>query len=425
MMTYNKPGITVRGLVPLLMVFDMPASLHFYRNLLGFELVGTSAKSPDQGDHVGWALLRLDGTEIMLDEEKLEELLILFKGDPKNRQWYRGVGPHSIQESDVHVDAKFILLRTHFFHSWPAFTAFMKAKADPASMISKFESAVDAIVDGNENTLRILLNENPELIKMRSQRLHRATLLHYIGANGIEGFHQKTPKNANNLLMILLRAGADVNAEAEMYQRDTTIGLVATSIHPLKAGVQIELMDTLIAHGAILEEKQGAGINSCLANGRREAAEFLASRGAYIDLEGALGLGRLDIVERFFDSAGNLRPGASRVQMMRGMWWACEFGRSSAVKFLLERGVSINTQMDGFHWAAFSGYLDIVQLFLERKPPLEFRNQWGGTVVSAAVYGAEGHGTANDYRPVIKALLDAGASADAFPGLKERVARFL
>jgi catechol 2,3-dioxygenase-like lactoylglutathione lyase family enzyme len=67
MMSYSKPGITVRGLAPLLMVFDMPASLHFYRNLLGFELVGTSAKSPDQGDHVGWALLRLDGTEIMLN----------------------------------------------------------------------------------------------------------------------------------------------------------------------------------------------------------------------------------------------------------------------------------------------------------------------------------------------------------------------
>ena len=31
---------------------------------------------------------------------------------------------------------------------------------------------------------------------MKSAAAHRATLLHYIGANGVEGYRQKTPKNA-------------------------------------------------------------------------------------------------------------------------------------------------------------------------------------------------------------------------------------
>ena len=31
--------IEVRGLAPLLQVYDMPTSIHFYRDLLGFELV--------------------------------------------------------------------------------------------------------------------------------------------------------------------------------------------------------------------------------------------------------------------------------------------------------------------------------------------------------------------------------------------------
>ena len=31
-----------RGMSPLLNVFDMPVSLHFYRDVLGFEIVSTS-----------------------------------------------------------------------------------------------------------------------------------------------------------------------------------------------------------------------------------------------------------------------------------------------------------------------------------------------------------------------------------------------
>ncbi len=35
-------NIDVRGMSPLLNVFDMPVSLHFYRDVLGFEIVSTS-----------------------------------------------------------------------------------------------------------------------------------------------------------------------------------------------------------------------------------------------------------------------------------------------------------------------------------------------------------------------------------------------
>lgn len=55
--------LDVRGLAPLLQVFDMPTSVHFYRDLLGFELVSTSRP----GDHFDWALLRLNDVELMLN----------------------------------------------------------------------------------------------------------------------------------------------------------------------------------------------------------------------------------------------------------------------------------------------------------------------------------------------------------------------
>jgi glyoxylase I family protein len=50
-------AIAVRGLCPLISVFDMPTSLHFYRDVVGFSEVAKSG----QGDNVGWAWLRHGG----------------------------------------------------------------------------------------------------------------------------------------------------------------------------------------------------------------------------------------------------------------------------------------------------------------------------------------------------------------------------
>ena len=59
-------ALDVRGLCPLLQVYDMPASVRFYRDALGFELVTTS---PNLGgdDKFHWCLLRLCGSEVMLN----------------------------------------------------------------------------------------------------------------------------------------------------------------------------------------------------------------------------------------------------------------------------------------------------------------------------------------------------------------------
>ena len=58
-------AIDVRGLAPLLQVFDMPTSVAFYRDVLGFEVVETSERrGPDDFD---WALLRRSGIDLMLN----------------------------------------------------------------------------------------------------------------------------------------------------------------------------------------------------------------------------------------------------------------------------------------------------------------------------------------------------------------------
>lgn len=57
-MTYRLEGATT-----LLEVFDVPTSIRFYREVLGFEVVMASG----EGDDVGWALLRRDDAELMLN----------------------------------------------------------------------------------------------------------------------------------------------------------------------------------------------------------------------------------------------------------------------------------------------------------------------------------------------------------------------
>jgi len=56
-------AMDVRGMAPLLQVFDMPASIAFYRDVLGFEVVSTSGPGP----RFGWALLKLQDVELMLN----------------------------------------------------------------------------------------------------------------------------------------------------------------------------------------------------------------------------------------------------------------------------------------------------------------------------------------------------------------------
>jgi glyoxylase I family protein len=57
-------AMEIRGMAPLLQVFDMPTAIAFYRDVLGFEVVSTSKP---RGKHFDWALLKLNGVELMLN----------------------------------------------------------------------------------------------------------------------------------------------------------------------------------------------------------------------------------------------------------------------------------------------------------------------------------------------------------------------
>jgi hypothetical protein len=306
-------------------------------------------------------------------------------------------------ERGLLADAQFVIARSHGFESWPKFSKHLEALAK-SSPISRFEAAADAIVDGDVATLKRLLREDPKLIRASSTREHGAALLHYVSANGVENYRQKTPSNIVEIAELLLSAGAAIDATANVYGGgSTTLGLVATSAHPERAGVQEALLQTLLDHGADLEL---ATVTSCLANGRRKAAEFLALSGAGLDLAGAAGIGRLDVVKTLFGDA-------TKEQSDRAILYACGYGRNDVVEFLLEKGADLRAQRgDGqtpLHMAVMGGHLETVELLLRRHAPLEATNTYGGTVLGQAVWSAAHGGDPEVYIAIMEALCSEGA----------------
>jgi ankyrin repeat protein len=317
------------------------------------------------------------------------------------------------------ADAQFVIARSHGFVSWPALVKHIEQLERSKSSVAQFEVAADAVVSGDIQALKRLLKENPELVRERSTREHRATLLHYTSANGVEGYRQKTPTNIVEIADLLLKCGAEVDAEADVYGGGcTTLGLAATSVHPEAARVQEKLLQNLLDHGALIDKPNLAGnkhsmVIACFANGRPRAAEFLAAHGAQLDLESAAGIGRIDLVRTYFHSGGGLKPPATKQQLQKGFLWACIYNRENVAAFLLDHGANLTDPADSgataLHWAAGSGRLSTVKLLLDRGALLEEINRWGGTVLEHAGWGFEHGAPGTEFAPVFDTLLAAGA----------------
>lgn len=321
------------------------------------------------------------------------------------------------------ADAQWVIAREHGFESWPKFVKHIEGLSRANSPVSRFELAADAIVTGDLMRLERLLRDDPKLVHARSTREHEAPLIHYVAANGVEDFRQKTPKNIVEITKALIELGAEVDAANNAYGGPSTaLGLAATSYHPAKTGVQIELLDELLNSGACVDGAPGGWnpLVAALHNGRGEAAAFLASRGARLDLEGAAGTDRIDVVTLYIDEDGTLVNGATTEQLNYGFIWACEYGCSNIVKLLLDRRVKLDASFmqgqSGLHWAAYGGHVEVVDLLLKANAPMNTKDRvHGGTPLGWAIYGWNNpvpeFNNARHY-DVVARLICAGAIVD-------------
>jgi hypothetical protein len=131
--------------------------------------------------------------------------------------------------------------------------------------------------------------------------------------------------------------------------------LVATSVHPERAGVQLDLMRLLLDRGAAIPPN---AVQACLASGRGAPAEFLLDRGAELDL--------------------------SHLEAADG------------------NGMTL------LHHAAAAGSLRMVRMLLDRGANLEARNGYGGTVLEQAVWSAI-HARQPQHLEIIELLVGHGA----------------
>jgi ankyrin repeat protein len=291
------------------------------------------------------------------------------------------------------ADAQVVVAHEYGFENWADLAEFTDVVRRDGS-VDRFETAVEAVVSGDVTALRSMLRQNPDLVRARSTRRHHATLLHYVGANGVEGGRQKTPENAIEVATILLDGGAEVDALADMYEaKCTTMSVLVSSSHPAEAGLQAALAEILLDYGAALDgpgSKWQSALMTALAFGYLTTAEMLARRGAPLDSIAAVaGLGWLEATAR-------LLPLAESQSKHVAFAVAAQHGHADIVRLLLDAGEDPNRyNPDGYHshstplhQAVWSNHEDVVRLLVERGARLNIQDTvYHGTPLDWAIYG--------------------------------------
>jgi ankyrin repeat protein len=300
------------------------------------------------------------------------------------------------------ADARLTVARVHDFQGWEVLQDWVEAVARQDSPVSRFESAVQTIVEGEVEALGSQLRADPALVRARSTRVthfdppvHRATLLHYVAANGVEGQNQKTPPTAVDVARRLLDAGAEVDALADMYGgQHTTMCMLVSSGHPAAAGLQVALVDTLADYGASVNPF-GRGdwtspLLTALAFGYADTADALVRRGARVEtLAAAAGLGRVAESQRLLGTA-------AADERHRAVALSAQLGRIDVLRLLLDAGEDPSrynpkgnhAHSTPLHQAVWSGHEAVVRLLVERGARLDVRDTvYGATPLGWADYG--------------------------------------
>lgn len=300
-------------------------------------------------------------------------------------------------------DARLAIASYYDFVDWASLAAYVEAASQEGPFF-EFESAVEAVVNGDLAMLEDALRRDPAVVRARSGRfcsfdppvMHRGTLLHYVAANGVEQYRQKTPPNAVEIARALLQAGAEADTLAHMYGVEcSTMTMLVSSDHPAAAGLQAPLVELLLDFGAAIEgrgsEKWGRPLFTALAFGMSEAAKILAKRGTRIDLPCAAGLGLMDAAARLLRSA-------DAETRHRALALGAQHGNQEIVRLLLDAGEDPNRynpegthgHSTPLHQAVWGGHDAAVRLLVERCARLDIRDTvWNGTPLGWALHGGK------------------------------------
>jgi len=237
-------------------------------------------------------------------------------------------------------------------------------------MDAKFHPAVVAIKLGDLERLRALLAQDPSLATSRSSMSH-PTLLQCLVLSG------NNVPNKLEMARILIDGGAELNEP-----------FVACG-----SCDNVEVAELLLDSGAAINGiSSWSPLEEALYWHNPRMIEMLLRRGASIhNLRIAAGLGRVDLIEGFFNSDGSLKTEAGKVNwpwrdlhekffsfaqdqqsiVNNAFVFACMHGQTDAAALLLKKGAQINVIPGGFdyagtglHYAAYNGRQAMVEFLI-------------------------------------------------------------
>ncbi len=282
-------------------------------------------------------------------------------------------------------------------------------------MDAKFRPAMAAIKSGDLEGLRALLQQDPSLATSRSSCSH-PTLLQCLTLEALDA------PNKVAMAQLLIDAGAEING----------------SLAAAACIDNVEIAELLLDRGAAVN---GAGnwspLEEALYWNNRGVIDLLLRRGASVhNLRLAVGLGRMDLIEGFFESDGSLKPEAGKIDWPFGgleesnhpdpikrelqakiaSWsndrqsvinnafiYACMHNQIETARFLLEQGVELNAFPPGFdfsgtglHYAALNGHRPMAEFLVARGADVNIKDtKVGSTPAGWADHG--GHTELEEY----------------------------
>jgi len=284
----------------------------------------------------------------------------------------------------------------------------------------KFLPAIAAIKAGDLDRFKELVRQDPSLATTRSTTSH-PTLLQCLVLQGGE------PPNQIEMAKVLIDAGAELNAP----------------FSACGSCDNVEAAALLVYCGAAIDGNGGwSPLEEALYWNSRRVVDLLLERGASIhNLRTAAGLGRTDLIERFFNVDGSLKHEAGKINWPWGdletieksnhdregkqkliatvySWsndrqsivnnafvYSCMHGHIEAAKLLLRKGAEVNANPEGFdyagtglHYAALNGHRTMAEFLIEHGADVNVKDtKVGSNAAGWADYG--GH-------PELKKYLD-------------------
>lgn len=280
-------------------------------------------------------------------------------------------------------DGLLAIAREYGYATWARLKAHVSAGAPRSEATLRdriadlpLRQAVDALDDGDADELRRLLSAHPDLLSRRAHfegenYFRTPALLAFVAENPVR--HGGLPPNIVEIARLLLEQGAAKHRG----DVEETLGLIVSGRVVREAGVQSEMIELLVHHGA----SPAGAMDAALTHGEFAAVSKLVALGAPKSLAFAAATGELP-------TALSRLPLADAKERHLAVALAAQHGRVEVLSLLLDAGEDPNrfnpagahAHSTPLHQAAWHGHEAVVKMLVGRGADRHIQDTlWNGT----------------------------------------------